>query len=89
MRRWRRANPELLGLAVGIHLSWGAPRRCSRCRLPHPPPPTPTPGPPPCPVSIAVVKVLQLLPPAAMRFQLPRTLQKVANLLKARMQSSR
>ncbi|KAL4434124.1 hypothetical protein ABPG75_000565 [Micractinium tetrahymenae] len=41
------------------------------------------------PVALAVVKVLQLLPPVAMRFQLPRTLQKVANLLKARMQSSR
>lgn len=40
-------------------------------------------------VAPAVVKVLQLLPPAAMRFQLPRTLQKVANLLKARMQSTR
>jgi hypothetical protein len=37
----------------------------------------------------AVVKVLKLLPAEAMRFQLPRTLQKVANLLKHRMQSSR
>lgn len=36
-----------------------------------------------------VVKVLQLLPAAAMRFQLPRTLQKVANLLRVRMQSTR
>ena len=37
----------------------------------------------------AVVKVLQLLPAAAMRFQLPRTLQKVANLLRVRLQSTR
>ncbi|EFN57812.1 hypothetical protein CHLNCDRAFT_51116 [Chlorella variabilis] len=41
------------------------------------------------PVALAVVKVLKLLPAAAMRLQLPRTLQKVANLLKHRMQSSR
>ncbi|KAL4860053.1 Small subunit processome component 20 [Chlorella vulgaris] len=40
-------------------------------------------------VALAVVKVLKLLPAEAMRFQLPRTLQKVANLLKHRMQSSR
>jgi hypothetical protein len=37
----------------------------------------------------AVVKVLKLLPETAMRFQLPKTLQKVANLLKQRMQSAR
>ena len=37
----------------------------------------------------AVVKVLKLLPPAAMRFQLPRTLQRVANLLRGRLQSTR
>ncbi|PRW58885.1 small subunit processome component 20-like protein [Chlorella sorokiniana] len=41
------------------------------------------------PVALAVVKVLQLLPAAAMRFQLPRTLQKVANLLRVRLQSTR
>ncbi|PSC76593.1 small subunit processome component 20-like protein [Micractinium conductrix] len=41
------------------------------------------------PVALAVVKVLQLLPAAAMRFHLPRTLQKVANLLRGRMQSTR
>ncbi len=39
--------------------------------------------------TLAVVKVLQLLPAAAMRFQLPRTLQKVANLLRVRLQSIR
>lgn len=54
-------------------------------------PPTqsaPANAPSPAPLS-AVVKVLQLLPEAAMRFQLPRTLQKVANLLRVRMQSTR
>ena len=58
-------------------------RRCSpHALLPH------SPSHPPH-ARRAVVKVLQLLPEAAMRMQLPRTLQKVANLLRARMQSTR
>jgi hypothetical protein len=47
-------------------------------------------APPPPPIHTpAVVKVLKLLPAGAMRLQLPRTLQKVANLLRTRMQSTR
>ena len=40
-------------------------------------------------VALAVVKVLKLLPEDVMRMELPRTLQKVANLLKERLQRIR
>ncbi len=41
------------------------------------------------PVALALVKVLRLLPQRAMRLELPRVLQGVANLLKGRLQSTR
>ena len=41
------------------------------------------------PVALAMVRVLRLLPEAAVRVELPRTLQKVANLLKSRLQRIR
>ena len=41
------------------------------------------------PVALAIVKTLRLLPQAAVRAELPRALQGVANLLKARLQRIR
>eukprot|EP00887_Chlorella_sp_A99_P000887 scaffold5.g887.t1 len=41
------------------------------------------------PVALAIVRVLLLLPEAAVRAELPRTLQTVANLLKSRLQRVR
>jgi len=41
------------------------------------------------PVALGIVKVLKLLPDEVMRLELPRTLQKVGNLLKKRLQSTR
>ena len=40
-------------------------------------------------MALAIVKLLRLLPPAAARAQLPRTLQGVANLLRNRLQRFR
>ena len=41
------------------------------------------------PVALALVKLLRLMPPEAMRAQLPRVLQGVANLLRNRLQRIR
>ena len=40
-------------------------------------------------MALAIVKTLRLLPQAAVRAELPRALQGVANLLKARLQRIR